>query len=263
MSAERTEQLLSHLVGEDEWRIGAAAVELAEEALRADAPVASRFFDHEEQQVVQSVLVRIAEVSFRAFGGYPKAARRLYVVFPQYHLVELVRDPTAALEITLGADRPEVEDLLRGVEAAGVEPGQVGDCIATAHGFQLVLSQEAHDHLLSRGVWVAGERAEVASLDPDRIEGGYDRRKEIRSTVASLRLDAVASLGFGESRTRMVREIKGGRVKLNWVVTNDPAKEVKEGDVVTLSGRGRVTVAQVGGRSRKGRVGIVLERFYA
>src|SRR5690606_31151046 len=85
--------------------------------------------------------------------------------------------------------------------------------------------------------------------------------KEIKATVASLRLDAVAAEGFGMSRTKMVREIKAERVKLNWQPVSNPALAVKEGDVLSLRGRGRVVVAQVVGTTRKGRTSVVLQRY--
>lgn len=63
------------------------------------------------------------------------------------------------------------------------------------------------------------------------------------------------------SRTKMVREIKAERVKLNWQPVSNPALAVKEGDVLSLRGRGRVVVAQVVGTTRKGRTSVVLQRY--
>ncbi|MGE5593545.1 MAG: S4 domain-containing protein, partial [Betaproteobacteria bacterium] len=73
------------------------------------------------------------------------------------------------------------------------------------------------------------------------------RGKAVKGTVARLRLDAVASLGFGTSRTAMAEEIRRGRVKVNGVQRLDPSFAVKPSDVMTLEGRGSVTLVEVGG----------------
>lgn len=86
------------------------------------------------------------------------------------------------------------------------------------------------------------------------------RVKTVKGTVARLRLDAVASLGFGMSRTAMAEEIRRGRVKVNGVHRLDPSFAVKPADVVTLEGRGSVTLTGVAGETRKGRTLVNLER---
>ena len=49
-------------------------------------------------------------------------------------------------------------------------------------------------------------------------------------------LDAVGSLGFGLSRTRMAREVRAERVAVNGRVEPDPAAIVREGeDVLVVS----------------------------
>jgi len=84
--------------------------------------------------------------------------------------------------------------------------------------------------------------------------------RTITGTVARLRLDAVASLGFGVSRTAMAEEIRRGRVRVNEVPRVDPSFAVKPADVITLERRGSVILIDVTGETRKGRVLVNLRR---
>lgn len=84
--------------------------------------------------------------------------------------------------------------------------------------------------------------------------------KMITGTVAKLRLDAVASLGFGTSRTAMAEEIRRGRVRVNEIQRADPSFALKPADVIALEGRGRVTLTDVAGETRKGRMLVNLRR---
>lgn len=110
-------------------------------------------------------------------------------------------------------------------------------------------------------------RGDVLLIDEDieQKETGAEanparRVKVVKGTVARLRLDAVASLGFGMSRTSMAEEIRRGRVKVNGVQRLDPSFAVKPSDVMTLEGRGSVTLTGVAGETRKGRTLVNLKR---
>lgn len=86
------------------------------------------------------------------------------------------------------------------------------------------------------------------------------RDKSVKGSVASPRLDAVGSLAFGMSRTRMAREVKAERVAVNGRVTANPAEVVKEGDVISLEGKGEAVVQELAGPTRKGRTAITVQR---
>ena len=66
--------------------------------------------------------------------------------------------------------------------------------------------------------------------------------KEVGSVEASCRLDAIASAGFGLSRSKVTREIKEGRLRLNWGAIRQASRDVKVGDQLQLQDRGSVEV---------------------
>lgn len=85
--------------------------------------------------------------------------------------------------------------------------------------------------------------------------------REIRGSVASLRLDAVASLGFGISRTKAVDSIKAGRVELNGRLILSPGRAVKAGDIILWRGKGRISIETVLGETKRGRVNLLVRRY--
>jgi|GEM_PF-1695001 len=110
------------------------------------------------------------------------------------------------------------------------------------------------------GVSLIGEDASGHGAGGRDDPRALRRGKAVKGTVASLRLDAVASLGFGTSRTAMAEEIRRGRVKVNGVQRLDPSFAVRPSDVMSLEGRGSVRLVEVGGETRKGRTVVSLER---
>lgn len=86
-------------------------------------------------------------------------------------------------------------------------------------------------------------------------------RKEIRGTVPSLRLDALAGLGFGCSRSRAAQYIKEGLIAVQGSVQKNAAKTMDKGEEITLEGRGSCFLKEVEGESKKGRLKVVMQRL--
>ena len=85
------------------------------------------------------------------------------------------------------------------------------------------------------------------------------RRERLSFTVQSLRLDAVAGGMFSLSRSSAAEKIRLGLVSLNYSVCDRVDAPVREGDVISLRGKGKGTVAEIGGRSRKDRLFVTAE----
>mgnify|MGYP000889385954 FL=1 len=86
-------------------------------------------------------------------------------------------------------------------------------------------------------------------------------RKQIRATVASPRLDAVAAAGFSIPRSRAAELIRGGRVMVNHRPCGKADKAVEAGDVLTCRGLGKCVLREIGGTSKRGRTILELERY--
>ena len=83
----------------------------------------------------------------------------------------------------------------------------------------------------------------IEEISLSDIAPRQEKVKEIKTTVASLRLDAIVSSGFGISRTKAADAIKGERVQVNWQPAKGPSQEVRQGDVISLRGKGRMELA--------------------
>lgn len=117
------------------------------------------------------------------------------------------------------------------------------------------------DFVVQNFTKIAMVAVSVTPMELDQIAPKEEKIKEVRTTVASLRLDAVASSGFSVSRTKLVSAVNAGLLQVNWQPAKGPSQEVKEGDVISMRGRGRMKVEAITGTSRKGRIGVYLKRF--
>lgn len=256
------EQLLAHLVDDDERLLGARTLDWVELALRDGKPQATPFLDPSQRELVQGLLGSLGGVQWRSYGGYSKAERQRVVIYPDYYLTELIEVPVRAVEArgTFQAP-PSHRDVLGSVLGLGIERDQVGDILPGAEGAQLLVANELSEFVVANLDRIGRTSVRCEEIDFERLNVEPERIKEIRTTVASMRLDALAAAGYGTSRTKMAREIRMERVKVNWKTITSPATELKEGDVLSIRGRGRVVVQTVSGTTRKGRISVLLQRY--
>lgn len=226
----------------------ARVIDQADQAIKTWEVVQTDFLSPPELAEVQQAFSRLTEVHLVAWGGYAQAERqRLAIARPDLpldtHQVEL-----AALEIAGNFlfDPATHRDFLGALLGTGIVRDKVGDIVVLGErGAQAIVIPELVDFLQMslnqvRSVPVKTQRIELTEL---KIR--EPKKKEITTVEASLRLDAIASAGFGMSRSKMADLIESGNVRVNWKETTSASHAVKSGDLIAIRGKGRVEVGEV------------------
>jgi RNA-binding protein YlmH len=143
----------------------------------------------------------------------------------------------------------------------GLQRKMIGDILVHSDFAQIITAAEIQDIIELKLDQVHQVPVEVKEIEESELVKPVKHEKEIMTTVASMRLDSVASSGFGDSRSKMARDIESEKVKLNWKIESDPAAEVEIGDLISVKGRGRVKVEAQRGISNKGRIKLTLKRL--
>ena len=97
-------------------------------------------------------------------------------------------------------------------------------------------------------------------IDWSELKLREPKKKELTTTEASMRLDALASAGFGMSRSKMADLINSGDVRVNWKDITQSSHQLKSGDLVAIRGKGRLEIGEVA-VTRKERYRVQLTRF--
>mgnify|MGYP000386929992 CR=1 FL=1 len=105
-------------------------------------------------------------------------------------------------------------------------------------------------------------RTAVVAEETEQAEDIPQRQTEARRlTVASMRLDAVASEAFHLARGKTQTLIHAEKAQVNWNIVTSTSHLLKEGDLVSLRGFGRFRVKEIGGRTKKDRIGLEIEKY--
>ena len=144
----------------------------------------------------------------------------------------------------------------------GFERNRLGDIIMGNARAGVVTAKKLADYLLTNLTQIGHSGVKCQLADLSTIPPKEEKYKELRATVASLRVDSIAAAGYGVSRSRAAADIAADKLKLNWQPVKNSSQNVKEGDTLSLRGRGRLEVAEVRGQTKKGRIGVLLKRYY-
>jgi photosystem II S4 domain protein len=235
----------------------AALIDLAEEALRTWEPCWSGFVEAELQEEAAERLGALSELQLSSEGGWPQAERRRLLLLraelaQPAGAAEAEPEAQAALAGLMVSgnflfDPADPGDVRRGLLAAGIEPGSLGDIwMRGDRGALAVIEREAGQRWDGSRAQVRSVEVELSLLPLAQMPWPAARApRRLSSVEASLRLDAVASAGLGISRSRMVELIRNGSVRVNWQVVTSPSRELRRSDRVRLDGRGELEILEI------------------
>lgn len=209
------------------------------------------------------------------FGGHTEADRQLVCFLPSY------MDPAQFLkeEMASGgvirvlhaepvqaafADELTHRDYLGALMHLGIAREVIGDILQDTadrakDAYIYVLAEHA-PHLQEELVRVKHTTVRCRILPPSGCHL-QPRFEAFSGSVASSRLDAVLSMACKLSRSGAQERIARGDVALNGMEVTDPARQLREGERISIRGFGKFLYDGEEGRSRKGRIFVRLRRF--
>jgi photosystem II S4 domain protein len=254
------EELLKGVENRDSM---ARVLDLAEQAIKTWEVVESDFLSPAVLVEVQERLGRLTEVEFVAWGGYPQAERqRVGLARPDLGC-DRAAIPLAALDIAGNFlfDPATHRDFLGAILGTGVTREKVGDIVVLGErGAQAIVVPELVEFLETSLIQVRSVPVKTQRIALEELKIRPPKKKEMTTVEASMRLDAIASAGFGLSRSKMADAITGGDVRVNWKEVSQASHTVKSGDLISFRGKGRLEVGEVS-VTKKQRYRIQLTRF--
>ncbi|MTI61656.1 MAG: photosystem II S4 domain protein [Firmicutes bacterium] len=257
------EKLSSHLHREEEQLLAGHIFDKIEMVLKRKNEESTNFLNPYECEIAEGLLQQIYDVNYLIDGGYQGAERKRITVFPEYLFPEHVDPQVEILKIEGNFKFQPVNhrDFLGALMGLGIKREMIGDILILKEMAEVVVAAEMVEFIITKLTKVHQVPVELMEIESKELILPSNNTKEIKTTVASMRLDAVASAGFGDSRNKISRDIKSEKVKLNWKTVADPACSVEIGDLISIRGRGRVNVVERIGLSNRGRIKLSLERY--
>lgn len=224
----------------------------------------TNFLDLRQQSLIKKHWRQMghgSDVRLEFYGGYDDAERTVAAFLPDY--AEVSDCPLCIIRIKTPAGGRTLNhrDYLGSLTGLGLKREMIGDILTAEDGADIIVLEEIKDFILLN-YHKAGRTAfkpEAVALEDINIP--ESKTVTVRDTVASLRLDNVMSSAFQISRAKAAEAIRSGIVFVNSMQSEKPDMQVEEGAKLVLRGKGKAYLREVGGRTRKGRISIAIERF--
>lgn len=259
---DQREKILRYYRASGDGEFAAKLLDIADGVIKSRKFKASEFLDPYYLSIAETVAAHYERLSLVNDGGYI-GAERVKTAFVSEDFLGTVDFGLGAVALKWDSRYYHLShrDVLGAILGLGIKREVLGDIIMRGSECQVITDLSMITYIVQNlsQVGQAVVSAEVIPLTD--IVPREEKVKEIRATVASLRLDAVAAAGFGTSRTKMSEEISTAKLKVNWQEAKNSAQVVKVGDIISIRGRGRVEICEVPGQTKKGRFSIILRRF--
>ena len=248
----------------EERLILAKILDRAEQTRNRSIPAATDFLSPAQLARAGDLLRLAGFMDYAALGGYETAERRLLLFLPDWLEAEEAesQSPIRCLRAAFRAEyRLTHRDFLGSLMGMGIVREKVGDILVGPDSADLIVLDTVADFLLRS--WDSAGRAKltVSAIEAENLHIPAVSCQEVRATVSSLRLDAVASSGFRMARGKAAALIESGKVQVNWRECVKPDKLLSAGDTVSARGFGKFELSEVGGVTKKGRTSIVLRVY--
>jgi photosystem II S4 domain protein len=254
------EEILKRVESKEEI---AKIIDKAEKALKTWELVVTDFVSPLVLSQIKEVFNPLTEVKIIPWGGYPQAERNRVGIYREEIYADETQIAIAALDIAGNFlfDTATHRDFLGSILGTGIVREKVGDIIVLGErGAQVVVVEEMVDFLETSLTQVRSVPVTTRRIDLSELKIRPPKKKEMTTVEASLRLDAVASFGFGISRSKMAEAVSNANVRVNWKEITQPSHNIKAGDLISFRGKGRLEIGEIE-MTKKERFRIQLTRF--
>ncbi|MCR1898186.1 YlmH/Sll1252 family protein [Irregularibacter muris] len=221
------------------------------------------FLDPGEQQFCKEILTNIKGIQWEFFGGYEHAERKILCVYSRGEDLTIWEWPITAFHIIPKDNQKDLRhpDILGSLVHLGIERNRIGDINVFPEFIQVFIAEELKDFIVYNLEKISNIPVHVKEIGWDQVMPYSPPFKEIYITSASLRLDGMISSIYGLSRKDSSALIISKKVKVNWTDIEKPSALLKEGDLVSVRGKGRVLVNRVLGETKKGNKKVLIHKF--
>ncbi len=224
--------------------------------------ISSAFLNEREQLIASENVIPSEGTKMHFDGGYDDAVRRVAVFTPEY--AEWEDSPLCAVRASYYKDYTlSHRDFLGAILGLGLSRDAVGDILVDSenHCADIIVRAEILEFILENFKTAGRAALTLKEIRLADLHIPLEKTVKITDTVASPRIDAIASSGFSISREKASDLVRSGKLSIDRVICQSPDRQVQSGAVVSAVGYGKFKVTISGELSKKGRVFIEILKY--
>ena len=220
-----------------------------------------------------SEYVAVGRKRFVTFGGYESAERcRLYLL-PEY--MEDVDTPRDLWEYGIESEIRVIRvkgsgyrvfshrDFLGSLLALGLERAVIGDIVVDSDGCgaYIFCDRKISGFIIAECDRIGNDKVKCEECVIDSNFSVERKTEAISDTVSSPRLDCIVAALVSVSREKAKEIVLGGFCEVDFEVEERCDRAVNDNSLISIRGYGRFRVVSVSGKTKKGRIRLLAEKF--
>ncbi len=238
--------------------------ELAERAYQSGCYTFTGFLGLSEIALFHKIAAEVSHVGYTLYGGSPDCERRMIAFGRESDMGYPVSYPVCLLKITPRAEKYADElnhrDFLGALLNLGVERSVLGDIVVKSPVAYVYCLDTIRDFLIKELRMVKHTPVNCEETDID-LSDIAPKMESFHLIVASNRADAIVAGLTHLSRSKALELFHAGRIFNNGKELLFGAALLKTGDVLVIRGTGKFRIGEFGGKTRKDRLPITVERY--
>ena len=232
----------------------------------------SGFLSPRELRIGGEYLARKKQV-YVTLGGYADAERCRICLLPDY--MEEVSSQDELLEYGADAEIRAVRivgsgykifthrDFLGSLLALGIERSVLGDIVVDDDGYgaYVFCDRKISEFIISECDRIGKGKVRCSSADVGADFSANRKTQPISDTVSSPRLDAIVGALVSVSREKAKELVVSGLCEVDFEPEERCDRAVNDMSLISIRGYGRFRVISVDGKTKKGRIRLLAEKF--
>ncbi|MGN1267205.1 MAG: RNA-binding protein [Dorea sp.] len=238
-------------------------IELSNQTFQREIVLFSDFLNLNELNILHTTPKDMFPAKYETYGGYDLSERQMVAFLPDalYYEYEY---PMKVIEIKpvnpKFAEELTHRDYLGAVMNLGIERCKLGDIIIDNGKAELFTREEIATYIAESLTRV--RHTVVTTTIKDMTNLSYEPKYElIKGTVPSIRLDTILSTAYNTSRNKVTALIESAKVFVNGKLITSNGYHLKDGDIISVRGLGRISYDSVISETKKGRYLIAIKKY--
>lgn len=262
--------ILSKITNDEDRFLVAKLLDKIEFVAKRNSVEYTDFLDIRQSKMLEKVMKELKLNNYFLYGGYLEAERNVLVIFPN-KLEDVFKqgqfDYNSIVEVIRIKLPNELKgmyshrDYLGAVIKIGMKREKVGDIITNNNGADLIVLKESAKYILEglKGL-TRFSKSDFEEVKIEELNIAEPKIQRLEIIIPSMRIDSIVSEAIRISRSKASDMIKEERVFINNELITKGSKEAKEGDKVTVRGKGRFKVGNVINTTKKGNLVLEIEK---
>ena len=238
-------------------------IELSNLSYKRDIVTFSDFLNLNELNILHTTPKDLFPSRYETYGGYEPAERQMVAFLPDALYYDY-QYPISVLRISPAnrkfAEELSHRDFLGGILHLGIERSCLGDLLVEDSVCHVFVTDTMADFICEQLTRIRHTVVKTEKIDGESFSF-TPRLETVKGTVASVRLDTVLSVAFPLSRSRMTGRVEGGKVFVNGKLITSNGYRLKEGDIISVRGMGKLVYQGVLSETKKGRQYIQVGKY--